>query len=70
MSKEKILYCFMNNEFEFTDERGNITELIEEAEGYETIELARKEKENFDEPEKWKIVKKKIIYKLEEIVDE
>lgn len=70
MNKEKILYCFMNNEFEFVDEQGNITEEIEEAAGFEDIEQAINERATFDEPEDWKIVKKKITFKLEEIIDE
>ncbi len=70
MSKIKILYIFMNNKFEFVDERGNIVEDIIEAAGYESLERAREEREEFDEPEEWKIVKKKITIELEEIVDE
>ena len=35
-----------------------------------TNERARKERKEFDEPEKWKIVKKRITVELEEIVDE
>jgi hypothetical protein len=60
----------MNKNFEFTDEQGNITEDIFEASGYKDLERARKEREEFDEPEEWKIVKKRIIVALEEIVDE
>lgn len=70
MSKENILYVFMNKNFEFTDEQGNITEDIFEASGYKDLERARKEREEFDEPKEWKIVKKRIIMTLEEIVDE
>nr|DAJ80928.1 MAG TPA: hypothetical protein [Bacteriophage sp.] len=70
MSKENVLYIFMNKNFEFTDEQGNITEDIFEASGYKDLERARKEREEFDEPEEWKIVKKRIIVALEEIVDE
>lgn len=70
MSKENILYIFMNKNFEFTDEQGNITEDIFEAAGYVDLERAREEREKFDEPEEWKIVKKRITMTLEEIVDE
>lgn len=70
MSKENVLYIFMNKNFEFTDEEGNITENIFEAAGYKDLERARKEREEFDEPEEWKIVKKRITVELEEIVDE
>lgn len=68
--KEKILYCFMNNNFEFVDEQGNITDEIEEAAGYESLDKAIDERDGFDEPEEWKIIKKKVIFVLEEIVDE
>lgn len=70
MNKENILYIFMNKNFEFTDDKGNITEDIFEAAGYKNLERARKERKEFDEPEKWKIVKKRITVELEEIVDE
>ena len=70
MSKENVLYIFMNKNFEFTDEEGNITENIFEAVGYKDLERARKEREEFDEPEEWKIVKERITVALEEIVDE
>lgn len=70
MSKETILYCYMNNKFEFTDENGNITEEIEEAAGYHNLEDAKVAKNDFDNPEEWKIVKKRIIYQLEEIIEQ
>lgn len=70
MKEERILYCFMNKNFEFTDERDNITDDLKEAAGYERLEDARIARDEFDEPEEWKIVKKKITYELEEIVDE
>lgn len=38
MSKENILYIFMNKNFEFTDEKGNITENIFEAAEYKDFE--------------------------------
>lgn len=70
MEQEKILYCFMNKEFEFTDENSNITDDLTEAAGYENLEDARIARDDFDEPEEWKIVKKKVIYRLEEIIEE
>ena len=70
MEQEKILYCYMNKEFEFTDENGNITDDLKEAAGYENLEDARIARDDFDEPEEWKIVKKKVIYRLEEIIEE
>lgn len=70
VKEERILYCFMNKNFEFTDERDNITDDLKEAAGYERLEDARIARDEFDEPEEWKIVKKKITYELEEIVDE
>lgn len=70
MNEETILYCFMNKNFEFIDERDNITDDIKEATGVGTLERAKEYRKELDEPEQWKIVKKKIIYRLEEIVDE
>lgn len=70
MEQEKILYCFMNKEFEFTDKNSNITDDLKEAAGYENLEDARIARDDFDEPEEWKIVKKKVIYRLEEIIEE
>ena len=70
MELEKILYCYMNKEFEFTDENGNITDDLKEAAGYENLEDARIARDDFDEPEEWKIVKIKVIYRLEEIIEE
>ena len=60
----------MNKNFEFTDEEGNITDDLKEAAGYENLEDAIIGRNDFDEPQEWKIVKKKIVYTLEEIVDE
>lgn len=70
MREERKLYIFMNKNFEFTDEYGNITEELREAVGYPTLEIAREERKTFDEPEEWKIVTKHIIITLGEIVDE
>ena len=70
MEQEKILYCYMNKEFEFIDENGNITDDLKEAAGYENLGDAKIVRDDFDEPEKWKIVKKKVIYRLEEIIEE
>ncbi len=70
MSEELILYCFMNKNFEFTDERDNLTDDLKEAAGYKNLEDVIIARNEFDEPEEWKIVKKKITYTLEEIVDE
>lgn len=70
MREESIIYCFMNKNFEFTDERDNITDDLKEAAGYRTLEGARTARDSFDEPKEWKIVKKRITYELEEIVDE
>ena len=70
MFKEKVLYIFMNKNFEFIDEEGNITDDIFEAAGYTDLDRAIKEREEFDEPHEWKIVKKRITMTLEEIVDE
>lgn len=70
MNKEKVLYCFMNKQFEFIDEDWNPTENIEEIIGYESLEDARKQRKELDEPEEWKIVKIKTIRVLEEIIDE
>lgn len=70
MSKEKILYVYMNKNFEFVDEQGNITDDIFEAAGYTDLDRAIKERKDFDEPNEWKIVKKKVTMTLEEIVDE
>lgn len=70
MSKEKILYVYMNKNFEFIDEQGNITDDIFETAGYADLDRAIKERKDFDEPHEWKIVKKKVTMTLEEIVDE
>ena len=70
MIEERIRYVFMNKNFEFVDERGNVVRSIVEAAGYKDLETAKKERATFDEPEEWKIVKKKITFELEEIVDE
>lgn len=70
MFKEKVLYIYMNKNFEFIDEEGNITDDIFEAAGYKGLDRAIKEREEFDEPNEWKIVKKRITMTLEEIVDE
>ena len=70
MFKEKVLYICMNKNFEFIDEEGNITDDIFEAAGYTDLDRAIKEREEFDEPHEWKIVKKRITMTLEEIVDE
>lgn len=60
----------MNKNFEFIDEEGNITDDIFEAAGYTDLDRAIKEREDLDEPNEWKIVKKRITMTLEEIVDE
>lgn len=70
MFKEKVLYIYMNKNFEFIDEEGNITDDIFEAAGYTDLDRAIKEREDLDEPHEWKIVKKRITMTLEEIVDE
>ena len=70
MFKEKVLYIHMNKNFEFIDEQGNITDDIFEAAGCTDLDRAIKEREEFDEPHEWKIVKKRITMTLEEIVDE
>ena len=70
MFKEKVLYIYINKNFEFIDEEGNITDDIFEAAGYTDLGRAIKERENLDEPHEWKIVKKRITMTLEEIVDE
>lgn len=70
MFKEKVLYIYMNKNFEFIDEEGNITDDIFEAAGYKDLDKAIKEREEFDEPNEWKIVKKRITMTLEEIVNE
>ena len=70
MFKEKVLYIYMNKNFEFIDEEGNITDDIFEAAGYTDLDRAIKEREEFDEPNERKIVKKRITMTLEEIVDE
>lgn len=70
MREVKILYCFMNKNFEFTNERDNLTDELKEAAGFETLEQAVNYKKDFDNPEEWKIVRKRITYELEEIVDE
>lgn len=70
MREVSIIYCFMNKSFEFTDESGNITDDLKEAAGYKILEDAIIARNEFDEPEEWKIVKKRITYELEEIVDE
>lgn len=70
MKEERTLYIFMNKNFEFTDEEGNITEELREAFGFPSLARAREERETFDEPEEWKIVTKKITLELGEIIDE
>ena len=70
MFKEKVLYIYINKNFEFIDEEGNITDDIFEAAGYTDLDKVIKEREEFDEPHEWKIVKKRITMTLEEIVDE
>ena len=60
----------MNKSFEFIGEGDNITDDLIEAIGFEDLEVARAYKEDLDEPKEWKIVKKRIIFELEEIVDE
>ena len=47
MSKEKILYVYMNKNFEFIDEEGNITDDIFEAAGYTDLDRAIKERKDF-----------------------
>ena len=70
MFKEKVLYIYMNKNFEFIDEEGNITDDIFEAAGYTDLDRAIKEREEVDEPNEWKIVRKRLTMTLEEIVDE
>ena len=70
MFKENVLYIYMNKNFEFINEEGNITDDIFEAAGYTDLDRAIKEREEFDEPNERKIVKKRITMTLEEIVDE
>lgn len=70
MREERTLYIFMNKNFEFIDEDGNITEELREASGYPSLERAREERETLDEPEEWKIVTKIVIMALGEIKDE
>lgn len=70
MEQQIVLYVFMNKNFEFTDDRDNLTDDLKEAAGYKKLEDARIARDDFDEPEEWKIVKKKVIYRLEEIVEE
>lgn len=67
---KRTLYCFMNKHFEFVDKWGNVTDDLKEAKGFEKLEDAKRERETFDEPEEWKIVKKNIVFTLEEIVEE
>ena len=69
MKEEKTLYCFMNKNFEFIGERDNITDDLKEAIGFEDYEVAKAYAEDFDEPEIWKIVKKKVTFTLEEIIE-
>ena len=70
MREERTLYIFMNKYFEFIDEEGNITESLREASGYGNLDRAKEERETLDEPEEWKIVTKKVIFELGEIIDE
>ncbi len=70
MSEEEILYCFMNRNFEFVTYGDDLTDEISKAVGFDTIEKAKEYRNDFDEPKEWKIVKKKILFTLEEIVDE
>lgn len=69
MSEESIRYCYMNKNFKFIDEYFNITDELKEAIGYETLEEAIESRKELDEPDEWKIVRKKIIFTLEEIYD-
>ena len=70
MKEEKILYCFMNKDFEFIGGDDDITDEIQEAVGFDELAVAKDCRNDLDEPEKWKIVKKRIIYFLDEIVEE
>lgn len=70
MEEIKNLYCFMNKKIEFIGERDEIVNKLSEAIGFPELIAAKAYKEDLDEPDEWKIVKKKIIFKLEEIVEE
>lgn len=70
MEEKHVIYTYMNKNFEFVDENGNIVYDLSEAAGYADLEIARKERANFDDPEEWKIVKKIITFRLDEIIDD
>ena len=65
-----ILYCLMNNNFEFIDKYDNITDSIAEAAGYQTLAEAKAYRDECDEPNEWKIVKKSVDMTLDELIEE
>ena len=66
--KNKI-YCLMNKDLEFIDEYFNTTKDIREAIGWQTIEQAKKERAELDEPDEFKIVEKTVYFEITKIID-